>query len=117
MEYIKGENLLTFFKKKGSYSEKDASMVILKILGIFDYCQSKNVIYRDIKLENLMIIISGADYILKLCDFGLATIYDPLSPPFISGGTPGYAAPELLGKKHYDFKVDIFSLGVILYFL
>ena len=56
MEYLEGGDLLAYFNKKGNYSEKDASMVILKILEGINYCHSINVIHRDLKLDNIMLV-------------------------------------------------------------
>ena len=58
---------------------------------------------------------SDNDYNLKIADFGLATIIDPLVPETLRCGSPGYAAPEVLNKLGYDCKADMFSVGIILY--
>ena len=56
MEYVQGGDLLGYFRRKGTYSEKDASLVVLKVLEVLDYCHSRNVIHRDLKPENLMLM-------------------------------------------------------------
>ena len=123
-EYIKGMNLLSSIKVKGTYSEKDASIIILKALEALEYCHSKNIIHRDIKPEN--IIIKYFTYLdsynaqkieLKLLDFGFATILNHDHLEITMCGSPGYAAPEIYEQSGYDTKVDIFSLGVVLYLL
>lgn len=55
IEYIKGGDLLYHLKRKGTYSEKDASVLVLQALEVLDYCHSHNVIHRDLKPENLMV--------------------------------------------------------------
>jgi calcium/calmodulin-dependent protein kinase I len=52
---------------------------------------------------------------VKLIDFGLATILEPNFPETMACGSPGYLAPEIYKREGYDTKVDVFSLGVILY--
>lgn len=56
LEYIQGGDLLSHLKEKLQYSEKDASLIILKILETLEYCHSKNIIHRDLKLENIMCV-------------------------------------------------------------
>ena len=72
---------------------------------IFQYMHSKNIIYRDLKPENLLIDKSGY---LKLCDFGFAKYCDTGSRTYTLCGTPEYLAPEILlnkGKQIY-FKLQ-----------
>lgn len=52
---------------------------------------------------------------MKLADFGLSTVLNPLVPEATRCGSPGYVAPEVLNKEGYNTQADIFSVGVILY--
>jgi polo-like kinase 1 len=73
----------------------------------------KDIIYRDLKPENLLINIDGY---LKITDFGFAKIVHDRT--FTLCGTPEYIAPEILeGKAGHSYEVDIWSLGVIIYTL
>ena len=82
------------------------------------YLHSKNVIYRDLKPENVLV---GEDGYVLICDFGISKMIDPaereLAYDFI--GTPEYMAPEILnskaGKRGYDFAVDWWALGTLMY--
>ena len=56
LEYIKGGDLLGYINNKGTYNEKDASLLAFKILTVLEYCHELNIIHRDLKLENLMIM-------------------------------------------------------------
>ncbi len=58
-----------------------------------------------------------ANFRVKIVDFGLATVVDPRKPETLRCGSPGYVAPEVLNNLGYDTKVDIFSLGIVLYTL
>lgn len=56
LEYINSGDLLNHINTKGTYSEKDASTLAFKILGVLEYCHARNIIHRDLKLENLMVM-------------------------------------------------------------
>ncbi len=76
---------------------------------------AEGVIHRDIKPENVMI----SDGIFKIADFGLAKFVKPeeasINANLSSKGTPLYMAPELYFEKAGSNKVDVFSLGLVLY--
>jgi calcium/calmodulin-dependent protein kinase I len=53
-----------------------------------------------------------------ICDFGLADYYTPTGKYlFTRCGTPGYVAPELLQDKLYDYKIDVYSIGILMFIL
>ena len=92
------------------------------LLGI-DYIHSKKVVFRDLKPENIMI---GKNGYPKIIDFGLAKQlpYTKLSEDNIIRkytkchtlcGTPEYISPEMLVKKEYDYAVDLWAFGVLIY--
>eukprot|EP00826_Nyctotherus_ovalis_P042322 TRINITY_DN4335_c0_g1_i1.p3 TRINITY_DN4335_c0_g1~~TRINITY_DN4335_c0_g1_i1.p3 ORF type:complete len:157 (-),score=40.06 TRINITY_DN4335_c0_g1_i1:1230-1700(-) len=117
MEYIEGEDLFTHLEKKERYSEKDASVIVKQLLNVLKYCHALDIIHRDVKPENIMIQNSpnSAKSTIKLIDFGLAELIDPFNSIRIVCGSPGYMAPELFEQTGYDTKVDMFSLGAVLY--
>lgn len=83
------------------------------MLVAIEHMHSQGVFHRDIKPENVM--FRNPDEIV-LTDFGLADFYrKDGSYLFTNCGTPGYCAPELLLNKAYDLKVDIYSVGIVLY--
>ena len=67
----------------------------------------------SLKLENIY-LHNGK---IKIGDFGFAAVYDEAEPPTQSLGTPIYMAPEVLSGTPYDTKCDVYSLGVVLYYL
>lgn len=77
---------------------------------MFEYLHSKNVIYRDLKPENLLIDRIGY---LKLTDFGFAKIIEGRT--YTLCGTPEYLAPEILLNKGHGKPVDWWTFGVLLY--
>ena len=83
---------------------------IANILLVINYLQSKKIVHRDIKLENVMLTTSGY---LKLIDFNACT--EITSSTKTITGTPYYMAPELLLGKGYGLKVDFWSIGVLAY--
>ena len=85
------------------------------VLNALVVLHSNNIVHRDLKPENL---IFRDENLNSLCiiDFGLSTTcQDKLL--FTRCGSPGYVAPEILNNHGYGCKVDIFSLGVIMYIL
>ena len=77
---------------------------------------TKNIIHRDLKLENILLVSKDNHYHVKLADFGLSTTTDNIDL-FRHCGTPGYVAPEVLLDKDYNTKADVFSAGVICFSL
>ena len=78
--------------------------------------QKHRIIHRDLKLKNLFL---SEDMVIKIGDFGLATKLDYAGQKkYAVCGTPNYIAPEFLeSKRSYSSEVDIWSLGVIIYFM
>ena len=113
MEYIEGKNLEELIKNDGDLKNKIISYAI-KIAEALSYAHSNNVIHRDIKPSN--IIITSDDNV-KLTDFGIARAFDltslTISDSFV--GTPIYMAPEQIDGSKVDCRVDLYSLGIILY--
>jgi len=117
LELLHGGELFERIIKKGIYTEKDAAILMEKMLSALDCMHSKNMMHRDIKPENLILKDMENNYDVKIADFGLATYVTQGELLFKRCGTPGYVAPEILADEKYDQKVDVFSAGVILYIL
>lgn len=96
-----------------AFSEADALKIGKDICKALILCHSKDILHRDIKPEN---IFKTDDGNYKLGDFGISRIISntPLSMASTSTGTKAYAAPEQTSGK-YDKRVDIYSLGLVLY--
>ncbi|KAI8870851.1 Pkinase-domain-containing protein, partial [Ramicandelaber brevisporus] len=115
MEYTPGGELLQFIRKRGRLSEREARIYFRQIVSALDYCHRNCIIHRDLKLENVMLDGDGR---IRLIDFGFSTTFrgDGLLDTFC--GSPFYAAPEMVnGIRYIGPEVDIWSLGVILFFM
>uniref|UniRef100_A0A914DWP6 mitogen-activated protein kinase kinase n=1 Tax=Acrobeloides nanus TaxID=290746 RepID=A0A914DWP6_9BILA len=103
---------LKFIEKKQKFSEELLRCIIVAVLRSLVACKSKNIIYRDVKPENILLSRDGA---IKLCDFGESRIlHESLASTFV--GTIYYWPPERFEteKSKYDVRADIWSLGITL---
>lgn len=110
LEFVPGGDLFTFLRTLGKFENAQAKIYASQIALMFEYLHSFDIIYRDLKPENLLI---GADGYLKLTDFGFAKIVDDRT--YTLCGTPEYIAPEILLNKGHGKPVDWWTLGVIIY--
>ena len=85
---------------------------------------TKKIMHRDLKPDNMILKFKDKleNAVLKIVDFGLATVYDIPEYLFKWCGTPGFVAPEVINAPsklniHYTPKCDVFSAGVIFYIL
>ena len=113
MENISGGDLLSFVKKRTKISEKISKFIFRQILQAIKYIHSKNIVHRDIKLDNVLIDLNNN---IKICDFGVGKIIHEGEILTDQCGTPAYIAPEILENKGYEGPpVDLWSSGVVLY--
>ena len=114
IQYIEGQTILQFVNSKGFIKETSARFLFIELLSIMNHLHNElKMIHQDLKCENI-IVDTGNN--LHLIDFGFAHLANDNTPISHSGcGTPGYIAPEVIMGQPYDFKSDIFSLGVLLY--
>ena len=112
MEYAENGNLFELIKKeKNGLSEDKAFEYFIQVVNAVYYLHNNNIIHRDIKPENILI---GANNKIKLCDFGWAKELT-LENRSTFCGTVEYMAPEIVENENYDYGVDIWSLGILLY--
>ena len=112
MEYAEKGNLFQLIsKEKTGLDESKAFEYFIQVVNAVYYLHINNIIHRDIKPENILI---GSDDKIKLCDFGWAKELT-LENRSTFCGTIEYMAPEIVGSENYDYSVDIWSLGILLY--
>ncbi|XP_027887796.1 hormonally up-regulated neu tumor-associated kinase homolog [Xiphophorus couchianus] len=115
MELCPGGNLMNHIYEKKHLDERETQKYIRQLVLAVEHLHRAGVVHRDLKIENLL--LDEQDNI-KLIDFGLSNCAGILgySDPFSTQcGSPAYAAPELLSRKKYGPKVDVWSIGVNMY--
>eukprot|EP00362_Geleiidae_sp_MMETSP1317_P001366 CAMPEP_0201283840 /NCGR_PEP_ID=MMETSP1317-20130820/50897_1 /ASSEMBLY_ACC=CAM_ASM_000770 /TAXON_ID=187299 /ORGANISM="Undescribed Undescribed, Strain Undescribed" /LENGTH=153 /DNA_ID=CAMNT_0047601591 /DNA_START=201 /DNA_END=662 /DNA_ORIENTATION=- len=110
LECIQGGELFTYLRNIGKLDSLHARFYGATVTTMFEYLHSKNIIYRDLKPENLLIEHTGY---LKLTDFGFAKVVE--SRTYTLCGTPEYLAPEILLNKGHGKPVDWWTLGILIY--
>ncbi|MBQ8054140.1 MAG: protein kinase [Lachnospiraceae bacterium] len=105
--------LNTYISDK-TLSESDVIELGCDMCSALERCAQRNVIHRDIKPGNIFINEFG-DY--KLGDFGIARKLENMTSGLSQKGTYNYMAPEVVKGNRYDATVDIYSLGIVLYWL
>lgn len=110
LEYIDGGNLYSQLKRKIKFPEREACKYFYQICQGVQYLHRNNIIHRDLKPDNILITKTGN---VKICDFGWAISASEERKTYC--GTLDYMAPEIMRESQYSNKVDIWSLGIILY--
>jgi serine/threonine protein kinase len=111
LEYAEKGSLFDLIQKTNGLDELKAFEYFIQIVNAVYFLHQNNIIHRDIKPENILIDENNA---LKLCDFGWAKELN-VNKRATFCGTMEYMAPEIVGSEMYDFSVDIWSLGILLY--
>jgi serine/threonine protein kinase len=114
LEYVDNGELFEHISKKIRLREEEAMKYFRQILSAVGYCHSFKICHRDLKPENILMTREGN---VKIADFGMAALHQTQEHNLqTSCGSPHYAAPEVIRAAQYKGdKVDIWSLGVILY--
>ena len=120
-EYYEGGDLLSYLDDKQkmgeSISEKNCARIIRKIAQCISYLNFFGIIHRDLKPENIMFAKPNNFKTLKLIDLGVCKTLSYGEKAKDPIGTNGYISPEIYLHKDYSFKIDVWSLGIILYLL
>ncbi|KAK0151415.1 cGMP-dependent protein kinase 2 [Merluccius polli] len=112
MEFCSGGEIWTKLKEVGRFDEAISVFCAACVVEAFAYLHKKNILYRDLKPENLMLDAQGY---VKLVDFGFAKEMVRGEKTYSFVGTPEYMAPEIIKNQGHDFAVDFWSLGILVY--
>lgn len=110
LEFINGGELFSHLRKEGRLPDQDARFYAGEIVLAFAYLHGKNIIYRDLKPENLLIDCDGH---IKITDFGFAKVVEDRT--WTLCGTPEYLAPEIIQSKGHGRAVDWWALGILIF--
>jgi len=110
LEYVVGGEFFTHLRKAGRFDNDASCFYASQIASIFEYCHGMNIVYRDLKPENVLINFDGY---VKLTDFGFAKVIEHRT--YTLCGTPEYIAPEVLLNKGHGKPVDWWTLGILIY--
>ncbi|PYH94449.1 kinase-like protein [Aspergillus ellipticus CBS 707.79] len=116
LEYCPGDELYNYLLRHGPLPVDKVKRIFTQLVGAVAYVHSKSCVHRDLKLENILL---DKHENVKLCDFGFTREYEGKASYLQTFcGTVCYSAPEMLkGEKYAGEKVDVWSLGIILYAL
>ena len=120
LERAMGGELFDRVVKNDGLAEPIAKLFFYQMLQAIDYLHNQNVTHRDLKPENILLATDDDQTLIKVTDFGLSKLVGEQSLMKTLCGTPNYLAPEIIktsGMGHYNSKVDIWSLGVILFIM
>jgi len=113
IEYVNGGDLMFHMQRQRKLPEEHARFYSAEIILALHFLHDKGIIYRDLKLDNVLLDCEGH---IKLTDYGMCKEgikSGDLTSTFC--GTPNYIAPEILRGEDYDFSVDWWALGVLMF--
>lgn len=113
IEFVPGGDLMFHMQRQRKLPEDHARFYSAEIILALHFLHSRGIIYRDLKLDNVLIDAEGH---VKLTDYGMCK--ENIGPGDVTStfcGTPNYIAPEILRAEEYGFSVDWWALGVLMY--
>ncbi|KAF8848621.1 Pkinase-domain-containing protein [Acephala macrosclerotiorum] len=110
MDFVEGGELFSLLRKSQRFPNPVAKFYAAEVTLALEYLHGKDIIYRDLKPENLLLDRHGH---LKITDFGFAKKVPDIT--WTLCGTPDYLAPEVVSSKGYNKSVDWWSLGILIF--
>ena len=112
MPYASRGQLYTLLRKSTRFDQRTTAQFLRETISAVKYLHEHHVIHRDIKPENLLL---DHNFRVKLSDFGWSNFCDENEMRKTFCGTPEYLSPEMVKRLPHDYRVDIWSLGVLLF--
>lgn len=112
LEVCLGGELWTILRDRTSFDDATTRFCTACVVEAFDYLHNRDIVYRDLKPENLL--LDSAGYV-KLVDFGFAKYIGPGRKTWTFCGTPEYVAPEIILNRGHDLSADYWSLGILMF--
>ena len=109
-----------FIEFERGFNSEEILEIMKQLNNTFKIMKDNNIIHRDLKLENILIKYNDEQhktFTLKLADYGSSKRLDSLSKIYCNShvGTINYMAPEILRGEEYNYKCDLWSIGIIIY--
>ncbi|XP_061466321.1 serine/threonine-protein kinase 33 isoform X2 [Rhineura floridana] len=125
LELCEDGELKEILQRKGQFTENETRHIIQSLASAIAYLHRKDIVHRDLKLENILVKSSDIDeeneikLNIMVTDFGLAVQKMGGSESMFQStcGTPIYMAPEVISAHDYSQQCDVWSIGVIMYML
>eukprot|EP01029_Cantina_marsupialis_P010361 TRINITY_DN236004_c0_g1_i1.p1 TRINITY_DN236004_c0_g1~~TRINITY_DN236004_c0_g1_i1.p1 ORF type:complete len:521 (-),score=156.68 TRINITY_DN236004_c0_g1_i1:901-2463(-) len=111
LDFYNGGEIYYYLSKEKRFSEERVQFYAAEMVLALEYLHSKDIIYRDLKPENLILSKTGH---IRLTDMGLSKEHED-KPVLSLCGTAEYLAPELLLRRPYDKAVDWWAFGTVIY--
>lgn len=115
LEYCPGGDLSLLIRDNGPLSETVARHLLRQLALGLKFMRGHNMVHRDLKPQNLLLMSHSGDALLKIADFGFARCLQDVDLAATLCGSPLYMAPEILKYQKYDVKADLWSVGAIFF--
>jgi serine/threonine protein kinase len=117
LELAPGGDLFSFIQRHGRLDEHKARTFFHQIVNAIQHCHENGIVHHDLKLENLL--LTEDENNLRLIDFGLCARITPAQSVISNyyAGSPLYMSPEIFSLQPHTVAIDIWSLGVCLYYM
>lgn len=115
MERIEGLSLGTILRREGRLPIARASRLVRQILAALGAAHAAGVVHADVKADNVLVVAEDGRELVKLIDFGVASVGDAERTRQEMSGTPDYMAPEIIRGQAPTPAADLYAVGVLLY--
>lgn len=120
MEFLDGEELFDRMRTHKLFPLKALAELSVQVLEALEDIHAEGIVHRDIKPENIYLAKTPRGEVVKILDFGIASLVNDDNDPLLDKpgqifGTPQYLSPEQTRNPRVDARADLYSLGIVLY--